>query len=384
MKKIQTTMLTLCAVLAFGMQGCGAQTVTTDDSFSNFIYNTSDTVHIYKAPVASGTAMLLDYESMETASLCNKPNCNHVKADCIVYRLGGRNIPVFSDEKAYYFIDDPEKIVENDDGKRVLKLGSTLYCYDMSTNLEEKICHVDGGSVTSAYGWLLHNGSIYFVSNEYSRQYDENGGVTTYATVGGNMRLFSIRLSDGEVTDYGKLHDVNKLMKYYPDAPYSAETYMKGLFDDKIYFTVSVRESFDYETYLVTNKNYVTYYDLNDNTYHGEPEDYANIDSGAVTFLSKDYLAVTKDHQVSVYKSGSEQPTVFEDENFNEDQFMSVLDDTLFCWGKAFDLNTREVRILDEMELKTVIARYDDSYIISRMSKQSDFDKIPVTDLLPE
>lgn len=383
MKKIQTATLTLCAVLAFGMQGCGAQTIATDDSFSNFFFNTTDRMHVYKPATVNGSISVLDYESMETASLCNKPNCNHVKADCIVYRLG-RNVPVFSDEKAYYFIDDPEEIVENDDGKRVLKLGSTLYCYDMNTNLEEKICHVDGGSVASAYGWLLHNGSIYFVSNEYSRQYNENGGVTTYATVGGNMRLSSIRLSDGEITDYGKLHDVNKLMKYYPDAPYSAETYMKGLFDDKIYFTVSFRESYDYETYLVTNKNYVTYYDLNDNSYHGEPEDYANIDSGAVTFLSKDYLAVTKDHQVSVYKSGSEQPTVFADEIFNEHQSMSVLDDTLFCCGKAFDLNTQEVRIPDGMEEKTVLARYGDFYIISETFKQFGFDKIPVTDLLPE
>lgn len=53
---------------------------------------------IYKTSSFNGSyhAKVLDYETMESVSLCNKPNCSHQSTDCIIKRLG-YNLPVFDD-----------------------------------------------------------------------------------------------------------------------------------------------------------------------------------------------------------------------------------------------------------------------------------------------
>ena len=188
------------------------------------------------------------------------------------------------------------------------------------------------------------------------------------------MHLCAINLSDMKMIDYGQLYDVSTLKKYYPDAPYSAECYMYGIFDDKIYFTVSCRESIDKESMDIRLVNYVTYFDLKTQTYCGEPADFSSFEHGRIRWLSKDYLAITSEHQVSVKEKGKTDSIVIKNDLFNEFSNISVFDDKLFCEGKVFDLNTLAVTDLDALKDKKVLAKYGDSYIYSYFDDEDHMD----------
>lgn len=347
----------------------------TADSFASTFYNTTDTAHFFRS--LDGQTRILDFETMENVLLCNKPNCNHKSNDCIVNRLNG-NVPMFSGTDTYYFIDDYPRIQEGDDGKPFLKLGSTLYRYDLTSSREEKLLYIEGVSVSdNCYGWLLHDGVIYFIGNHYSPEYDENGILTFYGNTGGKMELNAVDLSTMEIKQYGELYDLETLAQYYPNVKNSGEVYMAGVFDEKLYFNVGFAHSIE-SGYSF----YVTWFDLNSKTYHGEPQDYTNIDYCSADFVSRDYLVITREGQADIYKAGREQTVTIKDDSISPWSFLSVFDDTLFLCEKAFDLNTKESKIIDLLKEKAVVAKYDDSYVISYINKQQDFEKIPASQLL--
>jgi len=337
-------------------------------------YNTTDSAHFYRT--YSGGVDVLDYESMTTSSLCNKPNCKHSSTDCIVQRLNG-NVPMLSETKAYYFIDDEPSIEEGEDGKPFLKLGSTLYCFDFAANIEEKLFYIDGVSVAnSCYGWLLHEGSIYFIGNHYRKIYDENGILTQCTGTGGEMKLYSVNLETQEMQNFGDLYNPTELAKYYPATLNSGEVYMEGVFDNKIYFNVAFVAD-------ASHTFYVTSFDLKTKTYSGEPENYNAIFFEAVAFASNDYLAISSNQKATVYRKGESEPIVFRDDTFNDYSQLSVFDDVIYFNGKAYMLKTGEVRTVDRLTDKQVVAKYGDSYIVSDVGMQSGFEKIPVSELLP-
>ena len=322
---------------------------------------------------------ILDYESMNNAPLCNKPNCNHKTKDCIVRRLDG-NVPVFGEHCAYYFLDQEPEIEETKDGKIDLKLSSDLYCYDLRTNAETKLFHADASVSENCYGWLMHDDVLYYIDNQYGRSYDETGSFYGYGNTGGKMSLCMVRLSDLQMTVLCELYDPEKLTEYYPLAPNSGEVYMKGFYNNKIYFNVGfVDEKRPQENQYCF---YVTYYDLSDGTYHGTPEDYGNIDFAAVTYCSANGLVICRDGEASVTRKTDSESVLLTHPCFNQRSVLTVIDNTIFCDGKAFDLNTKEVKEPAVLKDKSVVARYGDSFIIADADMQSGFEKIPAEKLL--
>ena len=390
----RTNKFLLCAVplLIFSLSGCSSNSVKqnlTNSSEENvFRYSYADTYqnrsekefYCYKS--GEGKTMVLDYESMKTSSLCSKPNCKHHSDDCIAHRLDGK-CPMFGENCAYYFKDDAPVIKQDDEGKQILKLGSSLYRYDFQICTEEKLTHVDASVSDNCYGWmLLNNDIIYFIENHFNCTYDDYGNLLNYGNTGGSMTLCSVRLSDLQVLELCELYDTETLTRYFPLTPDSGEVYMEGLFDNKIYFNVCFVEQTDGNK-MPEYRLYTTYYDLSDGTYHGTPDDYENIDYAGITYCSDDYLVICKEGQASVWKKGNQSPVVLWDERFS-DKFhsMSIVDDTMFCFGWAFDLNTKEGRNLDALPGKDVVVRYGDSFIIADHGMQSGFEKIPAEQLL--
>lgn len=364
--------------IALLFSGCTTQSEEYYDSFSSVFFNTTDTAHCFQSFDYQTT--ILDYETMKTSLLCNKPNCKHDKSDCINCRLKGK-IPLFSGTNLYYFVDSGNGISRGEDGKPYFNIGSTLYRYDFKTNQEEKLFHIDGVSVSSqiCYGLLLHDGTIFFIGNHYNIEYDETGLMCGCNSSGGRMELYALDLSDLTVHNYGDLYNIDALSDIYPCARNSGEVYMKGLFDNKIYFEVCFVPTFDINSSYV---EYVTYFDIDTKTYHGEPQDYSNIDFCTADFISKDYLVLTREKQAVVYKAGHEEPFILKDDSFQLGCFLSVFDDTLYHNGKAFDLKNGESRVLKNMYNKQVVAKYGDSYIISDLGMQGNFEKIPAEELL--
>ncbi|MCR4759957.1 MAG: hypothetical protein K5705_06765 [Oscillospiraceae bacterium] len=377
---------------AINLQGCAEK--YSEDSYlirqekGSKVYSFADTYQNHSAKdyycyrSLEGETMVMDYESMKNASLCSKPNCNHSGDACIVHRLNGDN-PMFGENCAYYFVDDkPDIIYDNDEKKQKLKLGSSLCCYDFQTNNEKKLAHVDASVSDMCYGWMLYGETIYYIENIYGVNRDEAGNVLSYGNTGGTLSLHALRLSDLQNEKLCDLYDVDKLTQYYPLTPNSGEVYMKGLFENKIYFNVCFVDDADGQNnpkYRV----YPTYYDLNDGTYHGTPEDYGNIDFSSVTYCSEDYLVICKEGQAHVWERGNNQAIVLMDERFDQDTFsLTAFDGMLFCFDCAFDLNTKEDRKMPKLQGKSVVAKYGDSYIISDYGMQENFEKIPAEELL--
>ena len=165
--------------IALFISGCATPTTQSQenyDSFSSVFSNITDTACYFRS--SDNQITVLDYETMKTLPLCNRTNCKHDKDDCISHRLNG-NIPLISGTSLYYFIDTGNYMTQGEDGKPYLEIGSTLYRFDLTTNQEEKLFHIDGVSVATqiTYGMLLHDGTIYFLGNHLSIDYDDTGMV---------------------------------------------------------------------------------------------------------------------------------------------------------------------------------------------------------------
>lgn len=369
----------ICMIL---LQGCGAaqQEITSSGcSFGNGAGNYADTFFCYRTQ--DKQTALLDYDSMKTTLLCSKPNCTHNGEDCIVKRLNG-TVPVFGDKCAYYFVDGEPVIEQDQEGKADLELKSALYRYDFGSDSEKMLLQIDGACVgNNCKGMMLEQDKLYFVENKLGRSYDENGSLMSYRSQGGDHALYSVQLSDLKTEHLCDLYDVEALTAHFPLAGNSGSVTMVGKFENKLYFNVvfSLDETGGEPGY------YVTYYDLADGSYHGTPSDYTNIEYGKVTFLSDDYLVICSDDgKAEVHKKGSDTPVQLEDE-FYFNYFCETFadQDTLFCFDKAFDLNTKEVRMLKALkDEQHVIARYGDSYILSNRSLPGEFEKISAKKLL--
>ena len=388
MKRTKTAML-LAVLLSFCLQGCASKTPELDGTLFTNGWRSSTADYLYYCH--DDQLSVLEYSSMKTGTLCSKPNCTHTGKSCISRRLDS-SVPLVMDGCAYYFVDDDMQFYENDDGKSDVKIGSTLCCWNLRSNKEKKLLNVDGCSSDSAYGWLLHDGAIYYVANRLSRSYDESGNLLGCASTGGEMNLCYINLSNSDNAGLCSLYDVEKLSEYYPQAPHSGETVMKGIFDNKIYFNIAFAEDGDFGSYDYVYRHYVTYYDLTDGMYHGTPEDYGNIAFSQVTYCSEDYLVIQSDRQISVMKKRSAEPIILQNDDFSNECFyrynpMSVFDDIVFCGGKAYNLETGEVRELELLKPyekntnpKRVIAKYGNDYII--IDDAQNFEKIPAEELL--
>ena len=371
MKRIRYISSLLCIVLPLLLlSGCAkkesmnqvkdenfSSPTDSEVSYSDGFRNLTNTSMYYWGQ--TGKVSVMDFETMNSSILCDKPNCSHTTSECLANQIGP-DLPVFGNGSIYYFIDDVPKYGPTDEHIVDLTLGTSLFEYDFSKHRSQQIAHIDHVGVNgNCQGVLYYNNRIWFVGNWYGRVYDENGSLISSGNSGGRYELLSVDLNSKEVVSYGDLYDVDAIAEYYPGVTSSGDIALKGLFDNKLWFEVSFVDDGKFHY-----RSYVTCYDLEKQAYLGTPTDYSAIDFKAVSFLSKEYLVLSKDHEMSVYKEGSTEPIVVTDDSFSEAQKVSVFDDILFANERVFDLNTGECRMLPSKANSYVIAEYKDNYLI--------------------
>lgn len=366
-------------VSIFIMTSCGADTsVMQKEGYTNGYISIGDTTLCYTAPDSQKN--ILNYDTMETGIICNKPNCSHSDTSCVSFALG-EYMPIFIENKAYFWIDDPESMEPNEEGIPDLKLGATLYSYDVFANETEKILHVDDVSVSLCYGMALHQGTLYFVGNYKGRTYNENGIMLSKGNSGGRMGLFSVDLQKQEVHSFGDIYDLDALSAQYSGVKSSIEAYMKGIYDNKIYFEVSYIED-DTDMENLKYNSYVTYYNLETNEFAPQPEDLSNIDYVEIAFVSENYLVLVNDeHIFTIYQQGSDTSIEIEDENTNMYSEVFVDNDKLFFGDKIYDLKTGAYTINEKLKDSVIIAKYQGSYIMKLPANET-FEKIAKDELV--
>lgn len=224
--KIFLVMICIC------LTGCNTESKISLSSNIKFI--TSGT-NYYKNGCIYGneTTMFLDFDTMEKAPLCAKPNCTHDNSECIAKTVG--DTPVFYNDYIYYFKSNGGAVIETTDD-REFYIDSKLYKANLETSETEIVCEFhDGVPVLKWAGYVLQDNELYFTIDDCNPIKDEYGGYT-WGSSGGYHFLCSINLDTGEYTNYGSIYDGDK---QYEGAAYSSGANITGIYKDKMYIRYS-------------------------------------------------------------------------------------------------------------------------------------------------
>ena len=80
-KKIMLIFTSICLISVTSCNTQKGANKTNNEAFNNLSEIRMNDSAIYDY---DGSAFVIDYESMESSTLCNIPNCTHSSADCIV------------------------------------------------------------------------------------------------------------------------------------------------------------------------------------------------------------------------------------------------------------------------------------------------------------
>ncbi len=365
-KSMLFTIAMVCIIIATSCNSHKDNNKNTNEAFNNFYFINMNDSAIYKY---DGSAYVIDYESMESSTLCNIPNCTHSSADCIVNicRINSQ-LPIIYNGSAYYFINSNSFAEKN--GKSVLDLKTDIKKYDFNNNKISHITTIDGFNMEINSGGYLIGSDYYFINTYGNPRYDDAGNVTM-TTNGGGGNLFSINLETGKITDYGEVFDYEKLKETYPASANSTSIQITGKIDNNLFINIHyVKEDtadfsapFSGETYtfnLDTHKyeKYDDYFSTcSMNGYH-------------TYFIDEDNTKL----EIKNIKTGeiTKGPEIT---GFNT---ISVIDDKIWHDSKCFDIKTgKEMEIPSELPPTTAIGEYKDYFIVQVESNdQNKFEKI--------
>lgn len=375
MKKI--TLLILSALSSLTLMSCGADKkpsyTNSNEIFNNWFEVRMDDSAIYNG--AAQNAMIIDYETMETSLLCNIPNCNHSKSECLVNTLKSSNqLPIIYNNCAYYFINYSS--FKDVDGKSVLDLKTLIQKYDFNNRTITKFAEINNFNANKDMGCYLIGSDYYFTTNYGNPIYDESGNISSSVN-GGGGNLFSVNLESGKVTDYGEIFDYEALKKKYPAARTSTAMYLMSKIDNKLYIRVDYcKEEMTPETMnqgIVPLRYGSTYtFDLDSHEFEKKDDRFSLCCMNGYQV----YLAENSDSQLLI--ENLETGEVYEGPETTMYNAVTVFGDKLWYDSKCFDIKSGAEKTISELDCAYAISEYEDYYIINGQSNgQYEFEKLP-------
>lgn len=311
---------------------------------------------------------IVDFATMETALLCNIPNCTHLTSGCVVSALTGLapHLPTVYENCAYYFSNSSD--MKETDGKRVLALKTNVMKYDFKKMEISKFAEIDGMNAEINGGAYLIGNELYFITTFGNPKYDEAGNVISYSS-GGGGNLCSINLETGDISDYGEIFDYDALKSEIPLAAYSTSVRISGKIKNEIYISVAYLETenspwsgFTY-TFNLKTKEYK------------KANDYLSVwnSNGYKTYLDNEILYLSKADS-DEFIAG---PHVIA---FNS---VAVFDERVWYESKCYDIAAGVSETVSDLECATCIGVYEDSYIMKGTDDtgKTVFEKIPCEEI---
>lgn len=317
-----------------------------------------------------GIAEIVSVPDLNRVPLCSIPNCTHSSLECISKRF--TSTPLIYEKKAYYFSNDPIDVITSDD-QTDLKLGTTLYEYNFSSNNEKKIKHIDG-VVSAEHGSIIINNKLYFIGNHMKRKYDETGFLIAFGNGGGKQQLISIDLESHDYEVLGDMYDADALASVYPLVANSGENYIRGIFDDKLFYDTAFATE---ENNEISFKLYTSYYDLLTKQFNisDAPNDMIYSE---INYISEDYLAVSRDKELFIYNKTYKEPVVIKDENISIGTHSNCyVDDEFILYNSyVFDKKTLKRTEIEVYKENRILKRLNDVFITKDINDS--FNIIPI------
>lgn len=239
MKRLICILLTLSSafLISCEKQDTGYRIKNKETAFYDMAYNVYENGLLYTAPQTSGTqAYFLDYETMNSTPLCNKPNCTHTDSSCIS-NLCVKTflVPVIYQDSVYWFASD-HKIVDSDDGEsQEAELKTKCMKAKLDTGTVETFAEIDGVFMRSAIDLIIDKEKLYIIGCREIYQDPIDGSWGGFSR-SGEQYLYSIDLESAEVQNYGQINDSPYAENnWIHGASILSEVRMGGIYNNKLY-----------------------------------------------------------------------------------------------------------------------------------------------------
>lgn len=161
----------------------------------------------------------IDFQTMQSAPLCSKPNCNHKdEGKCSSFGMG--NHPILYDGKLYFF-----DVQTNFEGDEVIDT-TTVYKADTDGTNRAAVCEIKGLALAAFDRMLIADNKAYFPMIKYGWN-DTHAGTTGY----NEIWLCGYDFSANTFERFEKLHE-----------GWTSDIWIFGLFDGKVIFTYAYSE----------------------------------------------------------------------------------------------------------------------------------------------
>ncbi|WP_295214843.1 hypothetical protein [Ruminococcus sp.] len=224
---------------ALCLTGCGTSEKESgyirnkETAYYDMSYNVYDNGLIYQ--VNYDQAYFLDYETMSSIPLCNKPNCTHSSASCISNLCLSSSPMTFVYQDYVYWFTSDSQIVDSEDGKtqRVEVLTKCMRAA-LSTGEVETFVEIPDVFMNSQIDMVIVGNVLYIIGGEEYHQ-EENGIWAGYGR-SGPQYLYTINLETAQAENHGRVNDS-------PYAEYNwsfggsvhSEVEIDGVYEGKIY-----------------------------------------------------------------------------------------------------------------------------------------------------
>lgn len=237
--------LLIVAFVIVAICGCGDK-----DKFSNNDNNNHDKSNVYYLKAGemvyddglvfgNDAAYWLDFNTMKSTILCNRPNCKHDNPECVARIIG--NAPIIFDEYLYFF--DVKDGIDEKKGNHEFYINSKLKRISLNTSKIEEVVSFSDCEPRANDGSVLINGTLYFCGDDMNPTEDSYGNIM-WSKTGGTHYLCSIDLKSGEYINYGSIYDGDK---EYEASSRSSSAKVRGFYNSKIYIQYSfMKEDFSF------------------------------------------------------------------------------------------------------------------------------------------
>jgi hypothetical protein len=395
----------ILSVLLF--TGCSDNTTKSNYSIGEPIQSTiSNYSNSYKNGAlydSNDSIYFLNFDLMSSTPLCNKPNCDHKKSDCISKLITNDSTtstpPIVYHDKVYYFSYNDKIVQGNNKSETTYEVDGTLSGIDLNTGEVNKICSLDDMEATSTDTLLLQDNLLYFIANNGSLQATD--GTWQYFSTAGKQWICSVNLETGELTNYGRVNEDEKVDTTLFSVDNSSfgingNVRIDGIYQNKIYmhyYYVSDQDSF-----LKYFEQYNTFPDSDEEMWETSYVVF-DIETNEISMnVSTETIIATADHCIYwngkqyVDESNGQQNEL---NNISKYKYATIYNDIVWFsdiqrkYTEIVDLNTDKVYQLKSayqlLNLR-ILAKLNDDYIVETFNDDNSisFEKVPESSLLEQ